>query len=130
VISSCSNNVYRQLYASLSGKVSEVAAALVPEILKPLLDALNESQTALRKARSKPASDVGLARLATDQYGAWPADKSDRVPKRFAEANNEVMLTPSADFMDQYRSDLPLAVASDGLGTPPFEEAVNRAVAE
>src|SRR5690606_13256525 len=49
---------------------------------------------------------------------------------RFAEANNEVMLTPSADFMDQYRSDLPLAVASDGLGTPPFEEAVNRAVAE
>ncbi|UTT49870.1 tubulin-like doman-containing protein [Rhodococcus gordoniae] len=130
VISSCSNNVYRQLYASLSGKVSEVAAALVPEILKPLLDALNESQTALRKARSKPASDVGLARLATDQYGAWPADKSDRVPKRFAEANNEVMLTPSADFMDQYRSDLPLAVASDGLGTPPFEESVKRAVAE
>ncbi|MFD6858141.1 tubulin-like doman-containing protein [Rhodococcus sp. NPDC060090] len=130
VISSCSQNVYRQLYASLSGKVSEVAAALVPEILKPLLDALNESQTALRKARSKPASDVGLARLATDQYGAWPADKSDRVPKRFAEANNEVMLTPSADFMDQYKTDLPLAVSSDGLGTPPFEDAVHSAVAD
>jgi len=130
VLTSCSQNVYRQLYASLSGKVAEVATALVPEIVQPLLDALNESQTSLRKARSKPASDVGLARLATDQYGAWPADKADRVPKRFAEANNEVMLTPSADFMDQYRTDLPLAVASDGLGTPPFETAVQRAVAD
>ncbi|ETT25681.1 hypothetical protein RAJCM14343_0530 [Rhodococcus aetherivorans] len=128
VLASCSQNVYRQLYASLSGKVAEVAAALVPEILQPLLEALNDAQTSMRRARSKPASDVGLARLSTDQYGAWPADKADRVPKRFAEANNEVMLTPSADFMVQYRSDLPLAVASSGLGTPPFEESVKRAV--
>ncbi|MFZ3391660.1 tubulin-like doman-containing protein [Rhodococcus sp. 7Tela_A2] len=128
VLASCSQNVYRHLYASLSSKVAEVATALVPEVLKPLLDGLNESQTSLRKARSKPANDVGLARLATDQYGAWPADKSDRVPKRFAEANNEVMLTPSADFMVQYRADLPLAVMSDAAGPPPFETAVQQAV--
>ncbi|WP_054245675.1 tubulin-like doman-containing protein [Rhodococcus opacus] len=129
IVADCRDNVYRQLYASLSGKVAEVIAALVPEVLQPLLDALNEEQTALRRARNKPASDVGLARLATDQYGAWPANKADRVPKRFAEANNEVMLTPSADFMDQYRGDLPLAVTASETGTPPFAAAVEQAVA-
>lgn len=129
VLASCRGNIYRQLYASLSRKVADVAAALVPEVIQPLLDRLNEDQTALRRARSKPASDVGLARLATDQYGAWPADSADRVPTRFAEANNEVMLTPSADFMEQYRTDLPLAVAAEDFGTPAFADAVKRAVA-
>lgn len=129
LLGNCRGNVQRQLYASLSGKVAEVAAALVPEVIQPLLDRLNEEQTGLRRARSKPASDVGLARLATDQYGAWPADQADRVPPRFAEANNEVMLTPSADFMAQYRSDLPLTVTADGFGTPAFADAVKRAVA-
>lgn len=128
VLSSCRDNVYRQLFASLSGKVAEVVAALVPEVIQPLLDRLNEEQTGLRRARSKPASDVGLARLATDQYGAWPADGAARVPMRFAEANNEVMLTPSADFMGQYETDLPLAVTDD-FGTPAFGDAVKRAVA-
>lgn len=129
VLASCRGNVYRQLYASLSGKVAEVASALVPEVMQPLLDRLNEEQTGLRRARSKPASDVGLARLATDQYGAWPADHADRVPARFAEANNEVMLTPSAEFLDQYKGDLPLAVVGDDFGTPAFDEAIKRAVA-
>lgn len=129
-ISTCVEDICSTLYATLAGKVSDVVTALVPEVLKPLLDALNESQTSLRKDRNKPASDVGLARLATAQYGAWPADKSDRVPKRFAEANNEVMLTPSVDFMDQYRKDLPMAVSSDTMGTLPFETAVRRATAD
>ncbi|MGW6694918.1 tubulin-like doman-containing protein [Rhodococcus sp. NPDC054953] len=129
VLTDARGGVHRQLFASLSGKAAEVAVALVPELLHPLRDALDDQQTGLRRARSKPASDVGLARLATDQYGAWPADAADRVPNRFAEANNEVMLTPSGDFIAQYRSDLPVAVSGGGLGTVPFGDAVKQAVA-
>lgn len=117
-------NVSRQIYATLSGKLRDIAAALVPEILTPLLAALNESQTVLRIASKAPALDVGLARLETDQYSAWPSDAADRVPQRFAEANNEVMLTPSAEFLAQYRGDLPMAVAEDSSVPPAFETAV------
>ena len=124
VVAEYQGNVSRQIYSTLSGKVRDIAAALVPEIMTPLLAALNESQTVLRIASKTPAVDVGLARLETDQYAAWPSDAAERVPQRFAEANNEVMLTPSAEFLSQYRSDLPMAVAEDSAVPPPFETAV------
>lgn len=124
IVAEYQTSVDRQIYSTLSGKIRDIAAALVPEIMTPMLSALNESQTVLRIASKTPAIDVGLARLETDQYAAWPSDAAERVPQRFAEANNEVMLTPSAEFLSQYRSDLPMAVAEDSATPPPFESAV------
>ena len=54
----------------------------------------------------------GPARLATDQYAAWPADADELVPARFAEANNEVLLISSSAFKGRYEIDLPKAVAA------------------
>jgi hypothetical protein len=64
----------------------------------------------LERASTAAAVDLGLARLGTDQPIAWPRDNDPRVPDRFDEADNEVLLTSSADFPDQYVSDIQRAV--------------------
>jgi hypothetical protein len=119
--------IRQQILAELSAKIAELATAIVPEMLNPLLEALDAPHAALRAARNQPVQDTGLALLATDQYAAWPADTA-HVPKRFVHANNEVMLTPSTEFVAQYAIDLPHAVADDATG-PPLPEAVQRASA-
>nr|WP_232542096.1 tubulin-like doman-containing protein [Nocardia bovistercoris] len=118
--------IEQQIMAALSGKVAAIAAAIVPEMLNPLLEAMNEPQTQLRNARRRPESDVGLATLATDQYAAWPTDDAI-VPKRFVQANNEVMLTTSTEFAEQYGRDLPRAVVEEGAAPPPLATAVRTA---
>ncbi|MGW5152492.1 tubulin-like doman-containing protein [Rhodococcus koreensis] len=114
--------IEQQVYASLSAKLNELTTGIVSDVLNPLREALNEPHTQLRSSRDKPAVDVGLALLATDQYGAWPSDRVP-VPRRFAEANNEVMLTPSSDFPDQYDRDLPLAIDEDSATPPTLHDA-------
>ncbi|MCX4090923.1 tubulin-like doman-containing protein [Nocardia sp. alder85J] len=116
----------QQVLAGLSAKIADLATAMVPDVLGPLLEALDDPHTALRAARQKPAQDIGLALLATDQYAAWPAD-SAHVPKRFVHANNEVMLTPSTQFAAQYAADLPQAVAGDAATPPPLAQATQLA---
>lgn len=127
VLNGYRQNIQQEIYASLSGEVSAAVDAFVPEILTPLLMALNEAQSILRNARNATTVDVGLARLKSNDYAAWPSDSAERVPPRFAEANNEVMLTPSADFIAQYQVDLPRAVSGDGATAPAFTDAVARA---
>ena len=88
------------------------------EMLAPLRGALGEAMVLLEKARAEPPTDVGLARLATDQYVAWPADADELVPARFAEANNEVLLISSSAFKGRYEIDLPKAVAGANAMVP------------
>ena len=91
--------------------LAEVMRVMGAELLTPLRDALGEAMIQLEQASSEPPTDVGLARLSTDQYAAWPADADELVPGRFAEANNEVLLINSAAFKARYEADLPKAVA-------------------
>ncbi|MGN2638649.1 tubulin-like doman-containing protein [Nocardia takedensis] len=114
--------IEQQIMATLCARVAALAAAIVPEMLNPLLHALDEPHGTLRRARRKPETDVGLATLSTDQYAAWPTD-SVHVPRRFVQANNEVMLTVSTEFAEQYARDLPRAVVDGGTPASPANAA-------
>ncbi|MDH6196282.1 hypothetical protein M2272_002925 [Mycobacterium frederiksbergense] len=116
-------SVRRALYAAAAAKIADVLVVIGGELLGPLRTALSEAQVVLESAQAEPATDVGLARLATDQYTAWPADADELVPGRFAEANNEVLLINSSEFKDRYELDLPKAVAT-GRSTSSFSDAV------
>ncbi|AHC24152.1 MULTISPECIES: tubulin-like doman-containing protein [Mycobacteriaceae] len=104
-------NVRRQLFADAAVRLSQVMQVMGTELLAPLRESLGQAMILLEKAKSDPPTDVGLARLATDQYAAWPSDADELVPPRFAEANNEVLLISSGAFKVQYEADLPKAVA-------------------
>ncbi|MBS9533711.1 hypothetical protein KIH27_08945 [Mycobacterium sp. M1] len=124
-------NVRRQLFADAATRIAEVMRVMGAEMLGPLRDRLGESMVLLEQARSAPPSDVGLARLATDQYAAWPADADELVPSRFAEANNEVLLINSTAFKQRYEFDLPRAVAGAQAMMPlqsAIEEATTRII--
>ncbi|PXW31295.1 UNVERIFIED_CONTAM: tubulin-like protein [Williamsia faeni] len=127
VLEGSQRTIERQIYASLSNIISVAAGAMVHEVFDPLIDALNESHILLRTAAGEPIRDVGLARLQTDEYAAWPSDSDAWVSDRFSEANNEVMLTSSADFKQRYEVDLPLSTGASNAGVRQFGEAVGRA---
>jgi transposase InsO family protein len=116
-------NIRRALYAGASAKIADVLKVIGGELLAPLHTALSEAQVILEHAHAEPPSDVGLARLVTDQYTAWPSDSDELVPGRFAEANNEVLLINSTAFKARYEVDLPQALVT-GQAAPPFSAAV------
>lgn len=123
--------VRRQLFADAAARIADVMRVLGLELLVPLRDRLSEAMIQLEIARSEPPTDVGLARLATDQYAAWPADADELVPSRFAEANNEVLLINSTAFKGRYEADLPKAVAAANAMIPlqsAIEEATTRVI--
>lgn len=121
-------NVRRALYANASAKVADVLKVVGGELLGPLNAALSEAQVILENAQAEPPSDVGLARLVTDQYTAWPSDADELVPGRFAEANNEVLLINSTAFKERYELDLPKALVT-GQASPPLTVAVAQSTA-
>ncbi len=118
--------VRRQLFANASARIADVMRVMGAELLAPLRDGLGEALVMLEQASTEPPTDVGLARLATDQYTAWPADADELVPGRFAEANNEVLLINSSAFKARYESDLVKAVVGS-QGLIPFASAVDQA---
>lgn len=103
-------SVNQHLYAKASGFLAESLASFVSDVLGPLGEALREQQRILEQSRESAVRHDGLARLATDQYSAWPSDGDARVPARFDEANNEVLLTNSREFGPQYVADIAAAV--------------------
>ncbi|MCB0950865.1 MAG: hypothetical protein KDB44_16650 [Mycobacterium sp.] len=124
-------NIRRQLLADAAAHIADVMRVMGPELLAPLRESLGEAMIVLERARAEPPADVGLARLSTDQYSAWPADADELVPPRFAEANNEVLLISSSAFKGRYETDLPKAVAGSNAMMPlrsAVEEATSRVV--
>jgi hypothetical protein len=122
------STVRRQLYAVASAKMADVVRVMGAELLAPLREALGQAQILLEQARAEPPTDVGLARLATDQYSAWPADTDELVAARFTEANNEVLLINSSAFRGRYETDLVKAVAGS-QAMVPFSAAIREASA-
>lgn len=121
-------NIRRAVYAGASAKLADALKVVGGELLASVSTAIGEAQVILEHAESEPPSDVGLARLATDQYAAWPADADELAPGRFAEANNEVLLINSTAFKARYELDLPQALAT-GQAAPPFAVAVTESTA-
>ncbi|NQX12318.1 hypothetical protein HQQ80_11830 [Microbacteriaceae bacterium VKM Ac-2855] len=110
------------VYARSADVAKAILQALVSDVLAPLKAALGEGIILLENAATATASNVGLANVATDDYTAWPTDADHAVPPRFDVADNEILLTPSAGFDQQYAGDLRSAVA-DGSADIDFEEA-------
>ncbi|MDH6284108.1 tubulin-like doman-containing protein [Prescottella agglutinans] len=113
----------QRIYAAAAGLVEKSLGGFTGEFLSPLVNALAEAQRILEDAAGRAVQDLGLARLATDQSAAWPADSEERVQARFAEADNEVMLTSSSDFKTQYEVDLPRSVGA-GAAPPHLATAI------
>lgn len=113
------SNVLLHIYAKASGLLAEVLQAFVNDVLAPLGEALHEQQRILEQARASAVRHDGLARLATDQYSAWPSDEDQKAPERFDEANNEVLLTNSQQFGPQYVADIRNSIS----GEPGFPQA-------
>lgn len=125
------DTVRRQLLVDASKHLSDVMRTMGAEMLAPLRDSMEQAMILLEKARAEPPTDVGLARLSTDQYTAWPSDSDELVPPRFAEANNEVLLISSSAFQGQYQADLPKAVAGANSMIPlstAIEEAASQII--
>ncbi len=122
-------NVERQVYAWLARYVGDAVAALIGEVVDPLVAALDEAQTLLRQSVAAPRRTAGLALLQTNEYAAWPSDADEIVQMRFAEADNEVMLTRSADFKQRYEFDLPMSVGATSPDPRSFRDGVSRAAA-
>ncbi|QKT08158.1 hypothetical protein HUN08_13875 [Gordonia sp. X0973] len=127
VFAGSARTVERQVYAALAHHVGNAVGAMITEVFDPLVDALNESQTLLRQAAGANRQQVGLALLQTDEYAAWPADTDELVAERFSEADNEVMLTRSAEFKQRYEMDLPASVGATSSDPRLLGEGISRA---
>jgi hypothetical protein len=121
ILGGCREQVAWQIEARTAEYVSKLLQQFVVDVLGPLKEALGTAQLLLDNSEQADITDRGLARLATEQVAAWPSDRDERVPSRFDEADNEVLLTSSGHFMPQYESDL--RRASGASGTPHFADA-------
>lgn len=128
VLTGTRNTVAQHIYATLAGEVQRASVALLTEVFDPLIAALDEKQQWLSTAAATATVSVGLADLRTSEYGAWPSESDEKVAKRFSEANNEVMLTSSAEFMQRYAEHLPPSVGLESFGAADLTTARGRAV--
>lgn len=108
-----SARVNEHLYAKASGMLADVLHTFLADVLVPLGEAIHEQQRLLEQARASAVRHDGLARLATNQYSAWPSDDDMKAPERFDEANNEVLLTNSQQFLPQYVADMQAAIETE-----------------
>jgi hypothetical protein len=60
-----------------------VLASYCAHVLDPLIGALDDQLTTLRRAQSNAVHGVSVARPSTDVYQAWPDELSDKPPARF-----------------------------------------------
>lgn len=110
------------LYLQVGQTMSTILGAFINDVLAPMKDALSESLTILDQAHAALPSAVGLANVATDQYAAWPSDENLSVPTRFDVADNEILITESDTFANQYQLDI-TEVGTPGLEKRDFQQA-------
>ena len=113
----------QQVLRRSTALAAEVLRGYVTDVLGPLDAALAEAQKLLEIERGNVDTELGLARLATDHYPGWPSDNEPRVALRFSHADNEVLITSSQVFPEQYQADLLAAVAEAGSAPGRFDEA-------
>ncbi|QCB96205.1 hypothetical protein E5206_04070 [Arthrobacter sp. PAMC25564] len=113
------------LFAQAAGSACNVFTAFVSEVLPSMKDALSEALDVLTGAVAATSTPVGLADVATDQYGSWPSDEDRGVPQRFDVADNEILITESRFFAGQYEADV-TASGGGAAGQLAFRDARRR----
>ncbi|MFP5347636.1 MAG: tubulin-like doman-containing protein [Actinomycetes bacterium] len=121
-------NVRDQIWSRAAHLVQGVLGSFLADVVQPLEQALRSPLLSLEQEVAAPVTDLGLARLAVDQYGAWPSDDDALVAARFTHANNEVLLTSSADFQPRYTVDIQASASRQPAESTTFPDARNRAV--
>lgn len=108
----------------------EVLSDFVGGVLTPLGNKLAEMQTLLERERGVDSKsiDVGMARIATDHYVAWP-DENAAVPKRFEVAGNEVLMTSVSEYPELFKAHLPEAADPNVTGMS-YTDALPKAVSQ
>ena len=109
--------IYHHLNAHAALLAAQVLRDMATRVLAPLSSALREAQRRLEVQLELQVPDAGLARLATDHVTLWPR-ANEGVPERFAHADNEILLTDTATFPDQYDADVRGADSSGAPRTP------------
>ncbi|HEY0216690.1 MAG TPA: hypothetical protein VGC57_09895 [Cellulomonas sp.] len=122
VVEAVRGHVRTQVYSRAADLADQSLGSFVPDVLAALDRSLGEAQLLLEQARTQGAADVGLARLATDHYPAWPSDRDAQVPSRFGHADNEVLLTSADVFSSRYEADVTV-VGAQGAPGARFPEA-------
>ena len=129
IAESVRDKVRSMTYLRSSALLGNGLVTFVNDVLKPMGQAMSEAQTILEQSRSSKLRHDGLARLETDQYAAWPSDHDRRVPDRFDEANNEILLTSSKQFDNQYRADLQNALRPEQAAGNPAQAVAAQVIA-
>jgi hypothetical protein len=90
-------------------------------LIDPLRKALTDQLATLEAARKEIAQPSGIALLKTAQYAMWPTGSEANVPKRFAEAHNDVLMTSSESFEADFKHHIVASTGSSAhsSGTSP-----------
>lgn len=104
---------------------AEVLNSFGTDVLAGLERTADNALLNLERAQTIRTTEAGLAQLATTVYAEWPREV-DAVPTRFDQADNEVLLTTSADFPAQFRADVLASMPSVGI----YESAREHMVGE
>ncbi|MEO3939263.1 tubulin-like doman-containing protein [Dermatophilaceae bacterium Soc4.6] len=131
------NDVVAEYVTHARNEIRREWCALAAPVLRSMLSgvvdrlvlALSESMALLENARTDETAFLGIARIETDVYRMWPSDDDQAVADRWAEATNEVLVTPSSAFMAQYEHDLTTSLGTSTAGdAPERRRAVVRSV--
>lgn len=88
---------------------SSILASMRTDLATPMAAACTDLLRALESARAASPTETGQARSKTLEYSAWPAG-GPKVPSRFAQAHNDVLLTPAEEFEQQFQAHVALSV--------------------
>lgn len=92
---------------------ADVLASYAEHVLGGLDRAASSALLTLEHAERTTLTEAGLAQLSTTVYGEWPSD-GEVVPARFDHADNEVLLTTSAEFPGRFAADAVASVPAAG----------------
>lgn len=81
-----------------------VLSSFREDVLDQLAKAAETAQADLEAGLAQRANEAGLAQLETSDFHEWPTEEF--VPSRFDQADNEVLLTTSAEFPGQFILDV------------------------
>ncbi|WP_370891514.1 tubulin-like doman-containing protein [Janibacter sp. GXQ6167] len=99
----------KRLRLEAADLAARVLQSYASDVLGALETAANDALAGLEQARASAATPkAGLAQLHSTIYKDWP-DESSRVPLRFDQAHNEVLLTTSEQFPQQFVADVAAA---------------------
>ena len=103
----------------IAGFMADVLGFAPGGLVSPLRKTLSDQLATLESARAERARTIGRAALRTSQYAAWPTGQEAEVPKRFAEAYNEVLMTSSESFERDFQHHIIQSISGPSGGTSP-----------